>query len=160
MRARMRFYLFLFSILVFSISAHAETIILRDGQTIKGKVLGHDSEFVTINTDGITKVIPKSKVYKVIFGSGSSELQRFLTEKDKKKTKYFKSKEEGDEEDINLAQIDAELNEDRAEIGTTINQLEDKIDKLQKKISKLRAKLTKLKQKGKSPKSKKQASLE
>ena len=77
-------FMFLF---FFQSSLFSETILLRNGQIIQGKVLGHDSESVTINSEGATKVIPKSTVHKVIFSSNSAELQKFLNERNKQNYK-------------------------------------------------------------------------
>lgn len=124
----------------------SETILLRNGQVIQGKVLGHDSESVTINTEGATKVIPKSTVHKVIFSSNSAELQKFLQEK-KKLTKLQKKSETGKlDDDDEVSSLD-EMVEDKQDINKKVSILEEKIDKYEKKISNLRSKINKLKQK-------------
>lgn len=138
-------FLFLIYLLLFS-SLLAETILLRNGQIIQGKVLGHDSESVTINTEGATKVIPKSTVHKVIFSSNSTELQKILQEK-KKQAKLQKKSEVNkpdDEEEISSLE---EMEDDKQDINKKVTILEQKIDKYEKRISTLRSKISKLKQK-------------
>ena len=75
MTSKLFSYLSVF-LLFISANLFSETILLRNGQIIQGKVLGHDSESVTINTEGATKVIPKSTVHKVIFSSNSAEYHK------------------------------------------------------------------------------------
>lgn len=136
------------------LSLGAETIVLKNGQVIKGKVLGHDSEFLTINTDGINKSIPKITVSKVIFTS-NSEAQKLMSEKKKGKHGIPNSKTSEDEEEDLGTEIDSIVNE-KQYITEKINVLEDEIDKYQKRINKLKEKVTKLKQKKKTKKEKPQ----
>ena len=148
MTSKLFSYLSVF-LLFISANLFSETIPLRNGQIIQGKVLGHDSESVTINTEGATKVIPKSTVHKVIFSSNSAELQKFLQEK-KKLTKLQKKSESGkSDDDEEISSLD-EMVEDKQDINKKVSLLEEKIDKYEKKISNLRSKINKLKQKIKS----------
>ncbi|HMV79453.1 MAG TPA: hypothetical protein PL048_04325 [Leptospiraceae bacterium] len=114
----------------------SETIMLRNGTSIKGKVLGHDSESVTIQSDGVTKTIPKSSIYKVIFSQGNSELKKFLIEK-----KGLDSKHEDDLKDFD------DNSADKKELAQKLNQLEKKIDKMEKRLGKLKDRMTKLRAK-------------
>ncbi|HMV45980.1 MAG TPA: hypothetical protein PK079_23140 [Leptospiraceae bacterium] len=127
-------------------SLAAETILLRNGQIIQGKVLGHDSESVTINTEGATKVIPKSTVHKVIFSSNSAELQKVLQEKKKQAKLQKKSESNKPDDEEELASLD-EMEDDKQDITKKVTILEQKIDKYEKRISNLRNKISKLKQK-------------
>ena len=148
MTSKLFSYLSVF-LLFISANLFSETILLRNGQIIQGKVLGHDSESVTINTEGATKVIPKSTVHKVIFSSNSAELQKFLQEK-KKLTKLQKKSEScKSDDDEEISSLD-EMVEDKQDINKKVSLLEEKIDKYEKKISNLRSKINKLKQKIKS----------
>ena len=148
MTSKLFSYLSVF-LLFISANLFSETILLRNGQIIQGKVLGHDSESVTINTEGATKAIPKSTVHKVIFSSNSAELQKFLQEK-KKLTKLQKKSESGkSDDDEEISSLD-EMVEDKQDINKKVSLLEEKIDKYEKKISNLRSKINKLKQKIKS----------
>lgn len=140
----------IFSILV-NTTIFSETILLRNGQMIQGKVLGHDSESVTINTDGVTKVIPKSTVHKVIFSSNSPELKKFLQEK-KKMAKIEKKPDTGKLDDDDELSSNDEMIEEKLDINKKVSLLEQKIDRYEKKISHLRSKINKLKQKIKSKK--------
>ncbi len=137
-------YLFLFSGTLFS-----ETILLRNGQIIQGKVLGHDSESVTINTEGATKVIPKSTVHKVIFSSNSADLQKLIQEKKRQAKIQKKSDSDKPDDDEEISSLE-EMVDDKQDITKKVNLLEQKIDKYEKKISSLRSKISKLKQKIKS----------
>ncbi|MBK8394371.1 MAG: hypothetical protein IPL26_03885 [Leptospiraceae bacterium] len=136
-------FMFLF---FFQSSLFSETILLRNGQIIQGKVLGHDSESVTINSEGATKVIPKSTVHKVIFSSNSAELQKFLNEKKKQAKLQKKSESNKLDDDEEISSLD-EMVDDKQDINKKVNILEQKIDKYEKKISNLRTKINKLKQK-------------
>jgi predicted RNase H-like nuclease (RuvC/YqgF family) len=134
------------SVYIISAALYSETILLRNGQIIQGKVLGHDSESVTINTEGATKVIPKSTVHKVIFSSNSADLQKFLHEK-KKQSRLQKRPDPGKaDDDDELSSIDEMVGE-KQDINKKVNLLEQKIDKYEKKISNLRSKIHILKQK-------------
>ena len=133
-------------IILFSSSIFSETILLRNGQIIQGKVLGHDSESVTINTEGATKVIPKSTVHKVIFSSNSTELQKVLQEKKKLAKLQKKSDSSKTDDDDELSSLE-EMVDDKQDINKKVSLLEQKIDKYEKKISSLRSKISKLKQK-------------
>lgn len=129
-------------ILLFSVHLQAETIILRNGSTIQGKVLGHDSESVTVNVDGTTKTIPKTNVYKVIFSSNNSEMRKFLNDR---KT-GLENKSAKFEPDDTSGEFDIDENSgDKKQLTSKLTQLEKKIDKLEKKISRLREKIIRLK---------------
>jgi len=145
MTAKLIFFLSI-HIILFSSSIFAETILLRNGQIIQGKVLGHDSESVTINTEGATKVIPKSTVHKVIFSSNSTELQKVLQEKKKLAKLQKKSESNKTDDDDELSSIE-EMVDEKQDINKKVSLLEQKIDKYEKKISSLRSKISKLKQK-------------
>lgn len=143
---------FLFTSVVIFITAFslsAENIILRNGQVIKGRVLGHDSESVTISADGATKVIPKNTIHKVIFSTNSSEIQKYLLEK-KKLSKQLKKLEETGEDDEDLSP--EETIDDKQDLSQKVNLLEAKVDKLEKKISRLRQRISLLKSKIKTKK--------
>ncbi|MCB1178782.1 MAG: hypothetical protein KDK36_14450 [Leptospiraceae bacterium] len=128
-------------LLFFSISLNAETIILRNGKTVQGKVLGHDSESVTINVDGNTTTIPKTSVYKVIFSSSNSEIKKFLSNK---KTSSNKSANFNPNDSKNDFEIDDNI-EDKKKLTSKLTQLERKINKLERKISRLKQKIAKIK---------------
>jgi predicted ribosome quality control (RQC) complex YloA/Tae2 family protein len=115
-------------ILYFSVLS-AETIILRNGKAIQGKVLGHDSESVTVNIDGNVQSIPKSNVYKVIFSSNKNEISKYTDKK------------------IKIEDEDFDETADKKELTAKLTQLEKKIDKLEKKITRLRERITKLRMK-------------
>lgn len=132
----------LLSILIFGLQIQAETIILRNGSTIQGKVLGHDSESVTVSVDGTTKNIPKSNVYKVIFSSNNSEMRKFMNDR---KT-GIENKSAKFEPDDSSSEFDIDENSgDKKQLTSKLTQLEKKIDKLEKKITRLREKITRLK---------------
>ena len=133
--------IFLLYLHFFSSSLFSETILLRNGQIIQGKVLGHDSESVTINTEGATKVIPKSTVHKVIFSSNSAIATAASS--------FLKSDSDRPDDDEELSSLE-EMVDDKQDITKKVSMLEQKIDKYEKKISNLRSKITKLKQKIKS----------
>ncbi len=110
----------------------AETIILRSGKSIQGKVLGHDSESVTVNVDGTTQTIPKTNIYKVIFSNNKAEISKYAP----------KSKIDSD-----LSDVDIDESADKKELTTKLTQLEKKIDRLEKKITRLREKIARLRMK-------------
>lgn len=110
-------------------SLYGETIILRSGKAIQGKVLGHDSESVTINVDGTTQTIPKTNVYKVIFSNNKTDINKYAP-----KAKI----------DPDLADVDIDETADKKELTSKLSQLEKKIDKLEKKITRLREKIARL----------------
>jgi len=110
----------------------AETIILRSGKSIQGKVLGHDSESVTVNVDGTTQTIPKTNIYKVIFSNNKADINKYAP----------KSKIDSD-----LSDIDIDESADKKELTTKLTQLEKKIDRLEKKITRLREKIARLRMK-------------
>lgn len=141
--------IFLLYLHFFSSSLFSETILLRNGQIIQGKVLGHDSESVTINTEGATKVIPKSTVHKVIFSSNSADIQKIIQEKKKQAKLQKKSDSDRPDDDEELSSLE-EMVDDKQDITKKVSMLEQKIDKYEKKISNLRSKISKLKQKIKS----------
>ncbi len=142
-------FFFLILLFTFSQALLSETILLRNGQIIQGKVLGHDSESVTINTEGATKVIPKSTVHKVIFSSNSADLQKLIQEKKKQAKLQKKSDTSKPDDDEELSSLE-EMVDDKQDITKKVSMLEQKIDKYEKKISSLRSKISKLKQKIKS----------
>lgn len=142
-------FVFLFSIFILSDALFSETILLRNGQIIQGKVLGHDSESVTINTEGATKVIPKSTVHKVIFSSNSADLQKLIQEKKRQAKLQKKSESDKPDDDEEISSLE-EMVDDKQDITKKVSLLEQKIDKYEKKISNLRSKISKLKQKIKS----------
>jgi predicted nuclease with TOPRIM domain len=142
-------FFFLLFLLTFSQALFSETILLRNGQIIQGKVLGHDSESVTINTEGATKVIPKSTVHKVIFSSNSADLQKLIQEKKKQAKLQKKSDTNKPDDDEEISSLE-EMVDDKQDITKKVSILEQKIDKYEKKISSLRSKISKLKQKIKS----------
>jgi predicted nuclease with TOPRIM domain len=142
-------FVFLFSLFILSETLSSETILLRNGQIIQGKVLGHDSESVTINTEGATKVIPKSTVHKVIFSSNSADLQKLIQEKKKQAKLQKKSESDKPDDDEEISSLE-EMVDDKQDITKKVSLLEQKIDKYEKKISSLRSKISKLKQKIKS----------
>lgn len=139
-------FFFLILLFTFSQALFSETILLRNGQIIQGKVLGHDSESVTINTEGATKVIPKSTVHKVIFSSNSADLQKLIQEKKKQAKLQKKSDTSKPDDDEELSSLE-EMVDDKQDITKKVSILEQKIDKYEKKISSLRSKISKLKQK-------------
>lgn len=110
-------------------SLFSETIILRNGKAIQGKVLGHDSESVTVNIDGNVQTIPKSNVYKVIFSSNKNEISKYTDKK------------------IKIEDEDFDETADKKELTVKLTQLEKKIDKLEKKITRLRERIAKLRMK-------------
>lgn len=116
----------LICVLGLSTSLFAETIILRNGKAIQGKVLGHDSESVTVNIDGNVQTIPKSNVYKVIFSSSKNEISKYTDKK------------------IKIDDEDFDETADKKELTVKLTQLEKKIDKLEKKITRLRERIAKL----------------
>ncbi|MCX7998145.1 MAG: hypothetical protein N3A69_04220 [Leptospiraceae bacterium] len=116
-------------VLALSSSIAAETIILRNGKAIQGKVLGHDSESVTVNIDGNVQTIPKSNVYKVIFSSNKNEISKYTTQK------------------VKIEDEDFDETADKKELTVKLTQLEKKIDKLEKKIMRLRERIAKLRMK-------------
>ncbi|MDX1959939.1 MAG: hypothetical protein SFU98_15315 [Leptospiraceae bacterium] len=129
-------------IVIFSVNSSeifGETVILRSGKKIDGKVLGHDSESITILVDGESTTIPKTKVYKVIFSNNNSELRKFLSEKKGEKVNNKFNKEEPAEIDDNVG--------DKKELTQKLFKLEKTIDKLEKKMMKLKEKISKLKAK-------------
>lgn len=142
-------FVFLFSLFILSETLFSETILLRNGQIIQGKVLGHDSESVTINTEGATKVIPKSTVHKVIFSSNSADLQKLIQEKKRQAKLQKKSESDKPDDDEEISSLE-EMVDDKQDITKKVSLLEQKIDKYEKKISSLRSKISKLKQKIKS----------
>ncbi len=142
-------FVFLFSLLILNETLSSETILLRNGQIIQGKVLGHDSESVTINTEGATKVIPKSTVHKVIFSSNSADLQKLIQEKKRQAKLQKKSESDKPDDDEEISSLE-EMVDDKQDITKKVSLLEQKIDKYEKKISSLRSKISKLKQKIKS----------
>jgi predicted nuclease with TOPRIM domain len=142
-------FVFLFSLFILSETLSSETILLRNGQIIQGKVLGHDSESVTINTEGATKVIPKSTVHKVIFSSNSADLQKLIQEKKRQAKLQKKSESDKPDDDEEISSLE-EMVDDKQDITKKVSLLEQKIDKYEKKISSLRSKISKLKQKIKS----------
>jgi chromosome segregation ATPase len=111
---------------------NAETIILRSGKAIQGKVLGHDSESVTINVDGTTQTIPKTNVYKVIFSKKKTDINKYAPNA---------------KIDPDLADVEIDESADKKELTSKLTQLEKKIDKLEKKITRLREKITRLRMK-------------
>lgn len=120
---------FLFCVLGLPYFILAETIILRNGKAIQGKVLGHDSESVTVNIDGNVQTIPKSNVYKVIFSSNKNEISKYTNQK------------------IKIEDEDFDETADKKELTIKLTQLEKKIDKLEKKITRLRERIAKLRTK-------------
>ena len=113
----------------------SETIILRNGKTVRGKVLGHDSESVTAVIDGETVTIPKTKIYKVIFSSNNTELKKFLTGK-KKLPELQEPEEAGSVE-----------KKEKEDLSVRLSQLEKKIGKLEGRISRIKRKIRFLRKK-------------
>ncbi len=131
-----------------SLTLLSETIVLKNGTTINGKVLGHDSESITISVDGESKNIPKSTVHKVIFSTNSVELNKIVREK-RKISKAKKIKEEPpapiitEEEDLTTD----DENDEKKDIYQKLIILQQTQEKYEKKVKRLREKISKLKRK-------------
>ena len=135
-------------ILIISFSVYSENIILKNGQNIQGKVLGHDSDSITVSVDNTTRVIPKSTVHKVVFTSGNSETQKISKDKTKKKKTTNTNVDDDDE----LISTD-ETADDRQLIHQKLIILQQTQEKYEKKVMRIRSKIQKLKQKLKQKKS-------
>lgn len=138
----------LFAILLFSLGLNSETIILKNGQNIQGKVLGHDSDSITVSVDNSTRIIPKSNVHKVVFTTGNTETNKIIKDKNKKKSVPTPTAEDDDE----ILTTD-ESSEDRQMIHQKLKILIQTQEKYEKKVNRIRSKIQKLKQKLKQKKS-------
>ncbi len=135
-------------LLIFS-SSFAETIILKNGQNIQGKVLGHDSESITISINGESKLIPKSQVHKVVFSSNHVEIKKIIGEKKSPKNIEDEKNDKVEDEETNK---DEDTTEDRKNIALKLQMLKQSQEKYEKKLARIRLKIQKLKQKLKSKK--------
>ena len=138
-------------ILLFLISSYsfAETIILKNGQSIQGKVLGHDSDAITISINGETKQVPKSQVHKVVFTSNHVEMKKIIS--DKKKSKNIEEEKNDKIEDEETTR-DEDTFDDRKNISQKLELLKQSQERYEKKLARIRLKIQKLKQKLKNKK--------
>lgn len=137
-------------ILFFLVSIlQAETIILKNGQSIQGKVLGHDSESITISINGETKLVPKSQVHKVVFSSNHVEMKKMVQDKKKAKTKEEENNDKLEDEETTREE---DSSDDRKNISQKLELLKQSQEKYEKKLARIRLKIQKLKQKLKNKK--------
>jgi hypothetical protein len=138
----MKIILFLF--ICFSLGS--ETIILKNGQSIQGKVLGHDSESITISINGETKSVPKNQVHKVVFSSNHIEVKKIIQDKKKNTSK---TEDKMDEEENSKEE---DFSDDRKNISEKLEILRLSQERYEKKLARIRLKIQKLKQKLKNKK--------
>ncbi len=125
-----------FVLFLSSVALVPETIMFRNGSSVKGKILFHDAEIVTYteSDSGITKTSQLSQIYKVIHSQGNSELKKFLIEK----------KGQDFEEDLN--DLNGQVS-DKKILQGKLNHLEKKIDKMEKRLGKLISRMAYLREK-------------
>jgi hypothetical protein len=131
-----------------SLTLFSETIVLKNGTTVNGKVLGHDSESITISVDGESKNIPKNTVHKVIFSSNSVELNKIVREK----RKISRAKKIKEEPSVPIIAEDEDLttdddNDEKKDIYQKLIILQQTQEKYEIKVKRLREKISRLKRK-------------
>ncbi len=135
--------LFLFLLLV-CFSVFSETVIFRDGNTIKGKLKSQDANSLVINIKGKDNIVSKSKIRRVIYAITQEQEEKQVKEeliklKIEKSKKVKKTKEEEDAENLELeVEIAKAIEEQEKQEKLNLN-FQDRIKLLETDIYKLKS---------------------
>ncbi|MEM7184296.1 MAG: hypothetical protein AAF518_25585 [Spirochaetota bacterium] len=130
----------------------AETIIMKTGKVVYGKVVDHDSDSVVIQDAGVRKTIAKENVYKIIYSTNKKEVRNIIAKeklqiaRSQRKLALEKRKKRKDRQ--------SQSSQSKKQTNASLSRLNQKIEKLEQKITKLRSKIQHLKKNLKSPKKK------